>query len=87
MFLSKNIYEDFQEEENDKQEIIKNILKTKVELDSIRQNYEFAELDMIDYYLYQLKANQSKLNFLIKEAKSQNLSLNTVEKMNYDAII
>lgn len=87
MFLSKNIYEDFQEEENDKQEIIKNILKTKVELDSIRQNYEFAELDMIDYYLYQLKANQSKLNFLIKEAKLQNLSLNTVEKMNYDAII
>lgn len=87
MFLSKNIYEDFQEEENDKQEIIKNILKTKIELDSIRQNYEFAELDMIDYYLYQLKANQSKLNFLIKEAKLQNLSLNTVEKMNYDAII
>lgn len=87
MFLSKNIYEDFQEEENDKQEIIKNILKTKVELDSIRQNYEFAELDMIDYYLYQLKANQSKLNFLIKEAKLQNLSLNTIEKMNYDAII
>lgn len=86
MLLSKNIYEDLQEE-NDKQEIIKNILKTKIELDYIRQNYEFAELDMIDYYLYQLKANQSKLNFLIKEAKLQNLSLNTVEKMNYDAII
>lgn len=86
MFLPKNCSNAFLEE-NDKREIITSIIKTKVELDVIRQNYEFAESDLIDYYLYQIKANQSKLDFLIKKAKSQNVSLNTIEKMNYDAII
>ena len=74
-------------EDNYQREIIKNIIKTKIELDAIRQNYEFAESDLIDYYLYQIKANQSKLDFLIKQAKSQNVSLSAIEKMNYDAII
>lgn len=86
IFVRKSNLVDIQED-NDKNEIIRNILKTKHELDVIRQNYEFAESDLIDYYLYQIKANQSKLNFLIKTAKAQNVSLNTIEKMNYDAII
>lgn len=86
MFLQKEYIQN-SDEENDKREIIKNILKTKIELDAIRQNYEFAESDLIDYYLYQIKANQAKLDFLIKTAKSQNVSLNTIEKMDYDAIV
>ncbi len=75
------------EEDINRNEIIKSILKTKHELDIVRQNYEFAESDLIDYYLYQIKANQAKLDFLIKSAKEQNLTLNTVDKMMYDAII
>ena len=75
------------EEDINRNEIIKSILKTKHELDIVRQNYEFAESDLIDYYLYQIKANQAKLDFLIKSAKEQNLTLNTVDKMVYDAII
>lgn len=74
-------------EDHENQEIIKNIILTKHELDIIRQNYEFAESDLIDYYLYQLKAHQSRLDFLVKSAKKRNLHLNTVEKMKYDEIV
>ena len=84
---SENLSIDESAEDFEKREIIKNILKTKIELDAIRQNYEFAESELIDYYLYQIKANQSKLDFLIKMAKEQNVVLNTVDKMQYDMII
>lgn len=74
-------------DEIDRIEIIKNILQTKHDLDAIRQNYEFAESDMVDYYSYQIKANQSKLNFLIKAAKEKNLELNAIDKMKFDNIV
>ena len=74
-------------EDHENQEIIKNIIMTKQELDLLRQNYEFAESDLIDYYLYQLKAHRARLDFLVKTAKQKNLQLNAVEKMKYDEII
>ncbi len=70
-----------------KQEIIKNICQTKHELDAIRQNYEYAESDMIDYYLYQIKANQSRLDYLIKEAKKQNIHLEAVDEIYYYHVV
>ena len=48
------------------------------------KNYEFAEGDLIDYYLYQIKAEQSKLDYLIKTAKDQKLILNLIDKIKYD---
>ena len=38
-------------------------------MSNARNNYEFAEGELIDYYLYQIKANQAKLDYLIKKAK------------------
>ena len=54
-------------------ELIKSIIKTKKELNNINTNYEFAEGELIDYYLYQRKAMQSKLDYLLKKAKKRNL--------------
>ena len=34
---------------------------------------------MIDYYTYQLKANQSKIDYLTKFAKSKGISLDMIE--------
>lgn len=48
------------------------IISTKQDLNSNINNYEFAEGDLIDYYLYQIKANKSKLSYLVKEAKKYN---------------
>ena len=54
-------------------ELIKSIIKTKKDLNNINANYEFAEGELIDYYLYQRKAMQSKLDYLLKKAKKRNL--------------
>ena len=71
-------------EEEEKQEIILSIIKTKIELDNSRKNFEFAEEELIDYYLYQIKANQSKLDYLIKKAKAKKIMLNLIDKIKYD---
>ena len=55
-----------------------------MELELAIKNYEFAEGDLIDYYLYQIKAEQSKLDYLIKTAKDQKLILNLIDKIKYD---
>ena len=50
-------------------ELMRTIIETKEILKVARSNFEFAEDDLIDYYTYQIKANQSKLDYLIKIAK------------------
>ena len=55
-----------------------------MELDLAIKNYEFAEGDLIDYYLYEIKAEQSKLDYLIKTAKDQKVMLNIIDKIKYD---
>lgn len=45
------------------------IIKTREDLITANNNYEFADGDLIDYYLYQIKATQSKYNYLLKKAK------------------
>ncbi len=72
-------------EEDEKQDIIMSILKTKMELNINVKNYEYAEPEQIDYYLYQIKANQAKLDYLIKKAKQNKIELNNVDKLKYDA--
>lgn len=64
---------------NNKEELNKmiyqNIVKTKKELLRVQNNYEFAEGDLIDYYLYQMKAIQAKLDYLIKKSKNRDLEI------------
>ena len=36
---------------------------------------------MLDYYIYQIKAHQSKLDYLIKMAKLKGIELNKVEEL------
>lgn len=55
--------------------IFQNIIKTKKELTRIQNNYEFAEAELIDYYLYQMKAVQAKLDYLIKKSKNNDLEI------------
>lgn len=73
--------------QREEKDIILNIIKTKIELDVNRKNYEFAEAELIDYYLYQIKANQSKLDYLIKEAKNKKIMLSVIDKIKYDDAI
>lgn len=61
--------------------LIQSIINTSNNIEVAQKNYEFAEGEMIDYYLYEIKANQSKLNYLIKKSKKNGLELNRIEKL------
>lgn len=54
-------------------ELLYSIMKTRIDLEQAHKNFEFAEDDLIDYYTYQIKANQSKLDYLTRLAKSKNI--------------
>ena len=73
-------------EDDEKNEIIISIIKTKMDLEIAIKNYEFAEEEIIDYYLYQIKANQSKLDYLIKKAKDKKIMLDVVDNKKYEVI-
>ena len=61
-------------------ELITSIIKTKREVEDASKNFEFAEGELIDYYLYFIKANQAKLNYLIRKAKSQHIALDMINE-------
>ena len=65
------------------EELIINILKTKGELNVARQNFEYAQGDLIDYYSYQIKANQSKLDYLIKLAKKKGIIVDIISDAKF----
>ena len=69
------------------EELIINILKTKRELNVARQNFEYAQGDLIDYYSYQIKANQSKLDYLIKLAKKKGVILSRDKEVKIRMIL
>ena len=62
-------------------ELIKSIIKAKIDLDNANKNYEFADGELIDYYLYQIKANQSKLNYLLKKAKKNKVIIDMIKQI------
>lgn len=71
------------EEKTDEQrkvELIRNIIRTKTELSLANKNFEYAEDEMIDYYSYQIKAIQAKLNYLIRTAKKQEIVLDVIDE-------
>lgn len=64
-------------------ELIKSIIATKENLQLSIINFEYAEEDLIDYYIYQIKAHQSKLDYLIKIAKRNGIVLNKIEETKF----
>lgn len=61
--------------------LVQSIIKTNSELHNARNNYEYAEGELIDYYLYQIKANQAKLNYLIKQSKTNGITIDTLKQI------
>lgn len=70
-------------EEERRIELIQSIIDTKEKLKVARCNFEYAEDDLIDYYTYQIKANQAKLDYLIKIAKRNGLVLNKLNEFKF----
>ena len=64
-------------------ELIKAIIKTREELKSNNKNFEYAQDELVDYYTYQIKANQAKLDYLIKLAKIKGIEVDIINNKKY----
>ena len=65
------------------QDLIRMIIKTREELKIANRNFEYAQDDLIDYYTYQIKANQSKLDYLIKLAKTKGIEVDMINQIKF----
>ena len=55
----------------DNNELIKDFNQAKKELKWAEENYQFAQsVESIDYYIYQIKACQSKFDNILKQIKN-----------------
>lgn len=79
-YVRETKIEDKSEEEKNL-ELIVSIIKTKNELNSAHKNFEFAEEGLIDYYSYQIKANQTKLDYLMKKAQKKGIALDMINEI------
>lgn len=77
-FLKDKVLVEITEEE-EKKDILRNIFHTRAELTNANKNFEFANTnELIDYYVYKIKAMQAQLDSLIKLAKEKGIE---VEKL------
>lgn len=65
-------------------ELVRNIIETREELKNDNKNFEYAELGLVDYYIYQIKANQAKLDYLLKLAKASGITIDTINQLKYE---
>ena len=82
-YLKEEIIKDKSELERES-ELIRNIIKTREQLKSDNKNFEYAENDLVDFYIYQIKANQAKLNYLLKLAKSKGITIDLISQLKYE---
>ncbi|MBO5349548.1 MAG: DUF2508 family protein [Clostridia bacterium] len=80
-YEKESTIEDKSEEQKNK-ELMLTILKTKKSIQEANINYQHAEGKLIDYFLYTMKAEQAKLDYLIGKAKSKGLTLEITENIN-----
>ncbi len=64
-------------------ELIMNIIRTREELKIANRNFEYAQEDLVDYYAYQIKAHQAKLDYLIKLAKRKKLQVDMINDIKF----
>ena len=55
-------------------------MKTQKDLSKAHINFEFAEADLVDFYTYQIKALQAKLDYLTRIAKMKKIDFNSLNK-------
>ena len=75
---SEFVKETFIFDKNDEQkdeELLNNIREANQSLLNMHNNLQFAGSDLIDYYTYQIKAEEAKYNYLIKLAKKRKLNI------------
>lgn len=62
---------DLKKEDYD-ESIIQSITESQKRLELAHKNFEYARGELVDYYAYQIKSEQSKISYLLKQAKKFN---------------
>lgn len=62
-------------EEEKNEELVEEIKKVKKNLANIYSNLHYADSGLTDYYAYQIKAEEAKYDYLIKQAKIKKITL------------
>ena len=81
-YLKEQIVREKNEDEIN-QEIIKSLIEAKQELNNSHNNLKFADPELTDYYSYRIKAAKSKIDYLVKLAKTKKLSSDMIKAINY----
>lgn len=59
----------------EKEEFMQELVRARADLSAARNNYNFAkEPALLEYYIYEIKAAETRLNYYLKLAKQNNLS-------------
>jgi len=69
-------------EEEKSKELMDTIRQTKKVINDANKNYEMAEGKLIDYFLYTMKAEQARLDYLISRAKKMGMTVELGEQLN-----
>lgn len=72
-FIKETKMAEVTQEQTDK-ELLENIENSKRNLQNIYNNMRYAETDLVDYFAYEVKAEQAKYDYLLKEAKKRKLN-------------
>lgn len=56
-------------------ELLQNIKEVKLVLNNMHNNLQYAENDLVDYYTYQIKAEEARYCYLLKLAKERDLKV------------
>ena len=63
-----------QNEDLETKELVKNLKIAQIEFETAVNNYEFAnDPELVDYYTYNIKATQTKYQYLLKKVKEKGL--------------
>ena len=68
-------------EEQMQEELIRAIIETKRQLEIANKNFEYADGDLIDYYAFEIKANRSRLDYLLKKAKRKSMQVDMIKEL------
>ena len=60
-------------QEESENSIVNSILEAQEKLELAHRNFEYARGELIDYYAYQIKSEQAKINYLLRQAKDRKI--------------
>lgn len=73
--FSKEVKIEDKTEDEKNFELVEAIKDIKRNLANMYNNLQYADSDLIDYYTYQIKAEEAKYNYLIKQAKKKKIQI------------